>query len=170
MSMSAIEKRFREELPEALVLLRKARGWSQGELAEKMGVSQPILCRFERGHRTPTSVSLSQHLRALQADWGDLNKALKEVRRAKGMEGEPSPQALTLGDGTSKDDLLVAYLAAAEDGRGDEFVDRALEQARYLVQLRERVKKRRSDEDEAAADEDSPSAHGLAAAAGGEGS
>lgn len=166
MAMSANEKRFREDLPDALVLLRKARGWTQGELAQRMGASQPILCRFETGNRTPTSASLSEHLHALQANWADLNAALEEVRRAKRKNVEPAHEALTLGEDNSQEDLLVAYLAAAEEGRGEEFVNQAVEQARYLARLRERLQRRRGDEGEAG-DEPSASEEEPAAAVGG---
>lgn len=165
MSMSANEKRFREDLPDALVLLRKARGWTQGELAERMGVSQPILCRFEKGNRTPTSASLSEHLHALQANWADLNAALEEVRRAKRKNVEPAHQALNLGEDNSQEDLLVAYLAASEEGRGEEFVNKALQQARYLARLRERLQRRRTDE-AVAGDESSASEGDSTAAVG----
>jgi transcriptional regulator with XRE-family HTH domain len=48
--MEAIEKRFGRKILE----LRKARGWSQQELARRLGTSGVIVGRYERGGMTPS--------------------------------------------------------------------------------------------------------------------
>lgn len=39
--------------------LRKARGWSQGELAEKLGVKPQNISRYEKGHVQPRESTLA---------------------------------------------------------------------------------------------------------------
>ena len=48
--MDTIEKRFGKKILE----LRKARGWSQQELARKLGTSGVIVGRYERGEMVPS--------------------------------------------------------------------------------------------------------------------
>lgn len=49
----------------AVIAARNARGWSQRDLAEAIGVSQPVIARLERGERDPrlsTMVALCEAL------------------------------------------------------------------------------------------------------------
>jgi ribosome-binding protein aMBF1 (putative translation factor) len=46
--------RLRFELAEAVRLRREELGWSQRQLAERAGMSQPGVARFEAGGTTPT--------------------------------------------------------------------------------------------------------------------
>lgn len=48
--------------------LRKARGWSQEELAERSGFSQQYLSDLERGKRNPTIVTIYEIAQALGVD------------------------------------------------------------------------------------------------------
>ena len=46
---------------ERILALRKQRGWSQRQLAQKVGTSGPIVGRYERGEMTP-SVEVAKKL------------------------------------------------------------------------------------------------------------
>ena len=46
--------------------LRKERGWTQEELAERSGLSQQYLSDLERGKRNPTVVTLYELAQALK--------------------------------------------------------------------------------------------------------
>ena len=48
------QTRLRYELAEAVRLQREELGWSQRQLAERAGMSQPGVARFEAGGTTPT--------------------------------------------------------------------------------------------------------------------
>jgi HTH-type transcriptional regulator / antitoxin HipB len=48
------QARLRYELAEAVRLRREELGWSQRQLAERAGMSQPGVARFEAGGTTPT--------------------------------------------------------------------------------------------------------------------
>jgi HTH-type transcriptional regulator / antitoxin HipB len=48
------QTRLRYELGEAVRLRREELGWSQRQLAERAGMSQPGIARFEAGGTTPT--------------------------------------------------------------------------------------------------------------------
>ena len=48
-------------LGEKIVQLRKQRGWSQQQLAKKIGTSGPIIGRYERGEMVP-SVEVAKKL------------------------------------------------------------------------------------------------------------
>ena len=48
------QTRLRFELAEAVRLRREQLGWSQRQLAERAGMTQPGVARFEAGGTTPT--------------------------------------------------------------------------------------------------------------------
>ena len=48
--------------------IRKARGWTQEELAERSGLSQQYLSGLERGRRNPTVVTIYELAQALKVD------------------------------------------------------------------------------------------------------
>ena len=54
-----------------IVEARRARGWSQRELASRAGVQQPVLARLERGDTDPRASTLLKLARALdlQLTW-----------------------------------------------------------------------------------------------------
>ncbi|MAO04752.1 MAG: transcriptional regulator [Citromicrobium sp.] len=52
--------------------LRKARGWTQEELAERSGLSQQYISGLERGRRNPTILTLYELSEALGASHVDL--------------------------------------------------------------------------------------------------
>lgn len=83
----------------ALARLRRSRGWSQEELADRAGVSQRHLSFLETGRSLPGPRSLQRLIEAL-ALRGWEHRALLEALA-------PSPSPIT---GPTPDDALVAYL------------------------------------------------------------
>lgn len=57
--------RLRYELAEAIRIRREELGWSQRQLAERAGMSQPGIARFEAGGTTPTLPLLDRLATAL---------------------------------------------------------------------------------------------------------
>ena len=57
--------RLRFELAEAVRLRREELGWSQRQLAERAGMTQPGIARFEAGGTTPTLPLLERLASAL---------------------------------------------------------------------------------------------------------
>ncbi|MDR0576211.1 MAG: helix-turn-helix domain-containing protein [Candidatus Accumulibacter sp.] len=53
-------------------VLRKARGWTQSDLAERVGVDTETISRFERGATLPSLLTLEKISQSLQAGVGDL--------------------------------------------------------------------------------------------------
>jgi len=47
--------------------LRKAKGWTQEQLAERSGLTQQYLSDLERGKRNPTIVTIYEIAQALEA-------------------------------------------------------------------------------------------------------
>jgi ribosome-binding protein aMBF1 (putative translation factor) len=56
------------ELGEKVRRLREARGWSQAELGQRMGASQPFIARLELGGVQPTIPTLERVSAALGAE------------------------------------------------------------------------------------------------------
>ncbi len=56
-----------DQLGAELAMMRERQGLTQRELAERAGISQPMLNRIERGNQTPKISTLWKILRALQA-------------------------------------------------------------------------------------------------------
>ena len=54
--------------------LRGVRGWSQGELAERAGISREYVSRIEGGHQDPTIGTLEKIAKALKVKLVDLVK------------------------------------------------------------------------------------------------
>ena len=59
------ETRLRQELAEAIRSRREELGWSQRQLAERAGMTQPGIARFEAGGTTPTLPLLERLASAL---------------------------------------------------------------------------------------------------------
>jgi transcriptional regulator with XRE-family HTH domain len=59
-----MRKKARQSVTETLGrnirLLRQVRGWSQGELAERVGDTSAAVCRWESGKRIPTLTTLER--------------------------------------------------------------------------------------------------------------
>ena len=56
----------KEEFAARLRELREAKGWSQGELASRVGVSQDAIALWERGRREPSMGNFVAIARALE--------------------------------------------------------------------------------------------------------
>jgi|SRR5580692_9303894 HTH-type transcriptional regulator/antitoxin HipB len=59
------QTRLRFELAEAVRIRREELGWSQRQLAERAGMTQPGVARFEAGGTTPTLPLLERLAKAL---------------------------------------------------------------------------------------------------------
>ena len=73
------QTRLRYELGEAVRLRREELGWSQRQLAERAGMSQPSVARFEAGGTNPTLPLLERLANALGLT---LNVSLGPQRRS----------------------------------------------------------------------------------------
>ena len=148
MTNSSNDDRFRRDLPEALVLLRKTRELSQQELAKRLGLDPSVLSRYETGASSPNAGRLGAILNALPATWAEMDLALGEVRRARGEGEPPKPEAVLLRTDATREEATLALLAAVQEGRAEELVNRLSEQARYVASLYHRLKTWEPVEDE----------------------
>ncbi|MBN9425769.1 MAG: helix-turn-helix transcriptional regulator [Burkholderiales bacterium] len=55
-----------------IAALRKARGWTQSSLAERIGVDTETISRFERGATLPSLLTLEKISKSLRVRIGDL--------------------------------------------------------------------------------------------------
>lgn len=86
--MSTFDTRLREA--------REARGWTQGELADKLGVAQPFVSQLENGRRRPTPALLKRITTTLGISREELLAEEKEAevkasiinRKLKGLSPE----------------------------------------------------------------------------------
>jgi transcriptional regulator with XRE-family HTH domain len=72
------------EFGKKLRQLRKGKGLTQIELAQKSGVSQGVITNYERGFRTPTlekAILLAKALNVAVEQFSEPVKAVKEVKR-----------------------------------------------------------------------------------------
>jgi ribosome-binding protein aMBF1 (putative translation factor) len=60
--------RLAYELGRAVREMREQRGWTQAQLAEASGLTQPAVARFEAGGTVPTIPVLERLANALEAD------------------------------------------------------------------------------------------------------
>jgi transcriptional regulator with XRE-family HTH domain len=66
-------------LGEALLRLRKTRGLSQADLAEKAGMSKSMIAGYEAGRQQPSLQSLALLMRTLGCDLDELSSTLKSL-------------------------------------------------------------------------------------------
>ena len=66
------ERKMDLSLGQRLARLRKERGFTQIELADKTGISQPVLSDYERGKLRPHPQTIVQLARALQVSADEL--------------------------------------------------------------------------------------------------
>lgn len=66
------------ELIGRLVELRRAKGLSQTEVADRMGTSQPALARLESGRSDARLSTIARYARAVEADVGYLVRSSPE--------------------------------------------------------------------------------------------
>jgi len=59
-------------LGESLLRIRQDRGWTQAELARRLGISRPTLTRLESAGQNATLRTLSTLCKALRCEPGDL--------------------------------------------------------------------------------------------------
>lgn len=146
MTKPSFDNHFRRDLPATLVLLRQSRGLSQKELADRLGLDPSTLSRYEHGASRPNAGRLADILAALTATWSELGAALARVRKSRGDGEPPKPESVLLHTDATREDATLALLAAVREGRGKEFVERLIDQTRYVSSLYHRHEPR-IDED-----------------------
>jgi SOS-response transcriptional repressor LexA len=67
---------------ETLSLLRKRKGLTQGELAEKAGILREMICNYESGKMTPRGTTLRKIALALGVDFDELNNLILEEKKS----------------------------------------------------------------------------------------
>ncbi|HYO13505.1 MAG TPA: helix-turn-helix transcriptional regulator [Thermoanaerobaculia bacterium] len=71
---------LRKELGRRIVAARRTRGWSQGELARRLGVPRDRVSKWERGCNAPTLQDLAALSEVLEVPLGRLGLGLRERR------------------------------------------------------------------------------------------
>ena len=56
-----------KQIIDTLIALRKAKGWTQSELAKRSGLTQPLIARFENHINLPSLKNLCKLINALDA-------------------------------------------------------------------------------------------------------
>lgn len=69
---SDIQKTLAKKIGGSIAAIRKLTGWTQGDLAERIGVETETVSRFERGATLPSLVTLQKLAVALNTTMGDL--------------------------------------------------------------------------------------------------
>ncbi|MBC3936738.1 helix-turn-helix transcriptional regulator [Undibacterium sp. CY7W] len=67
-------KQIAVEVGGIIAIRRKAKGWTQAQLAEHMDIEKESVSRLETGHIAPSLARLSQIAKLLDCDIGDLLK------------------------------------------------------------------------------------------------
>ncbi|MBY0385106.1 helix-turn-helix domain-containing protein [bacterium] len=68
------EKQLAREVGGIIAIRRKAKGWTQAQLAEHMDIEKETVSRIETAHITPTLARLAQIAKLLDCDISDLLK------------------------------------------------------------------------------------------------
>jgi putative transcriptional regulator len=97
--------------------LRKARGWTQAELARACGVSQQAIFAYELGERRPTVLILVKMSKALTVP---IEKLVGMTEPIKTREQRASPRAVHLGQriqalSQTKRQFIVRILSQLEE-------------------------------------------------------
>jgi transcriptional regulator with XRE-family HTH domain len=61
-----IPKKFRDDLGMRIIKVRLHRGYTQQELANKLGIHQATFCGWENGHRMPSLMLIPRLARLLR--------------------------------------------------------------------------------------------------------
>lgn len=72
---------------ENLKRIRNEKGFSQKEIAAKLGVSQPSYAQYENGKRNPKAETIKKIAAALDVDVSELSEMSKEIVILKGLDG-----------------------------------------------------------------------------------
>lgn len=124
-------KRPFEDLGKTLTSLRQSAGLTQIRLAERAGITKPMVSTYERSATRPSLETLEKILAALGRDVEDLGRELKRVQRStelarRVMEGEVAAEAVRA--------------AASRQAQADEVIETAkIEVDRTLERVRERI-------------------------------
>ncbi|MBI5618775.1 MAG: helix-turn-helix transcriptional regulator [Gammaproteobacteria bacterium] len=71
-----VADRFYSEHPRALAAMRLRKGWSQAELARRVGTSQSHIARIETGHADPQLSTVKKLAKALEVEVADVAEAI----------------------------------------------------------------------------------------------
>lgn len=80
-----------DNIGRALRALRKQQCWSQRELAQHAGVTDALLCNYERGRKSPSLRNLGKILDALGLDLHQLEDELDRINERGPTHGRPEP-------------------------------------------------------------------------------
>jgi transcriptional regulator with XRE-family HTH domain len=100
-------------LGQALATLRIARGMSQGQVAERAGLTPQRVCKMERGYSYPRQYSLRRFLEAMGVSFAALHRAQELVQDPMGEVAEP----IDAPDFTPEEAHQAAVKLAQEAGR-----------------------------------------------------
>jgi len=117
---------LKEGLGPAIKALRKRRGLTQIDLADRCHLSRGAIGQFERGLASPSIETLGRILEVLESDLTDLQR---ELERRAGTSPELGEQFLEIGGLRLGPDELERRLEAAFD----RLVRRSLESGRKVV-------------------------------------
>ena len=100
--------------------LRKENGWTQDELAEKLGISRSAVGMYEQGRREPDFEMLDLAADVLDVSVGYMTGGPERGSYPRHLEAyAEAPQRMprTMGVTLEEERLLKAYRAAGEDVR-----------------------------------------------------
>lgn len=123
-----------DNLGTALRLLRNEKGWTQGEVARRAGLSVSMLSHYESGKRKPSLDSLGRLLDALEVELGPFDGVLERVNERPA----PRPQRTRRSGRKTSTPETVAQALGLErsaDRRIAPIQDRLLEAVHALVEL-----------------------------------
>ena len=110
--------------------IRKAKGWSQDELAKKCGITMNYMGHIERGTRKMSLDTFSSLCRAMEADadvllWGDMRKARAMVRDLwkQPKTWDSDSYAMYLRIMKSVADIMGGYEKQEPDGAKEDYED-----------------------------------------------
>ena len=124
-----------ERFAETLKRIRRERGLSQDELAEKIGTSKQVISRYESGQRIPKISVAVQIAKALGVTLEELNG------QAVPFEGQPIA-ARTSGDGEAWQAMLERLRTGAVQGENQPISADEMEVVHLYRSLTEAQKRR----------------------------